>query len=239
MTTNIKVLVVEDKALVAEDIASKLRKHSLEVTAICSSGEEAIELLRNSVPDLILMDIQLAGKMDGITTAEVIRKHHKMPILYLSDFTDEDTLRRAKKTLPENYLSKPFQEHDLIRAIDIAFYNSQNRISGNRISPEFVFLRTEGQVYVKIPLRDILYLEANRAYCSVVCSDKTHLLSTSMNHVYDQIEAGEFVKVNRSFIVNADRIDGFDGNTVKIREKEIVINKEGKEQLMRRFKFIK
>jgi chemotaxis response regulator CheB len=95
----IKVLIVEDKLLIAEDVAARLEKHSMEVVAICSSGEEAIEKAKNKNPDLILMDIELAGAMDGISAAQSILQHQFIPVIYLSDYTDNKTLERAKKTL--------------------------------------------------------------------------------------------------------------------------------------------
>jgi DNA-binding LytR/AlgR family response regulator len=235
----IKVLIVEDMLLVAEDIAGKLRKHSFQVTAICATAEEAIDSANANPPDLVLMDIHLAGKMDGITAASIIRRSHDLPVIYLSDHTDSATLERAKKTLPANYLTKPFQEPDLIRAIDFAFHNFRNRTASVKAPPEFIFLRTDHQAFVKIPLKDILYLEADRAYCKIVCKDKTHVLSTSMNHIVDQINSPDFIKVHRSFVVNINAITGFDGNMVKVGGQDITMNKEAKDLLSARLKFIK
>jgi len=105
----IKVLIVEDKLLIAEDIAAKLRKHNLDVIGIHDRGEDALAGLDEGLPDLILMDINLAGELDGIETARRIQEKHVIPIIYLSDYTDSNTVNRAKQTLPANFLSKPFQ----------------------------------------------------------------------------------------------------------------------------------
>jgi DNA-binding LytR/AlgR family response regulator len=239
MDNMIKVLVVEDNAIVAEDIAAKLRKHDLTVTGICSSGEEAVEAAQIDPPDLVLMDIKLSGRIDGITSATIIKKAKDLPIIYLSDFTDNKTIERAKKTFPENYLSKPFAEVELIRAIDLAFHNFSHRGSPKQESPEFIFLRTDSQAYVKITVGEILFLEAERAYCKVVCKTKAYTMSTSMNHVYDQISSPDFIKVHRSFIININNIQQFEGNMVKVGGTEITMNKEGKEALAARLKFIK
>lgn len=235
----INVLVVEDKLLIAEDIAAKLRKHGLTVAGICTSGEEAVEKALALRPDLLLMDIALAGEMDGITAAAIIKKAFDVGIVYLSDLTDPQTLDRAKKTLPENYLAKPIQEAELIRAIDFAFYSFNNRSSKASTSFDFVFLRTDNQAYIKIRLNDILYLEADRAYCKIVCKDKTYTMSTSMNHVNEQIRNPDFVKVHRSFIINVNNIAAIEGNSLRIGATEITMNKEGKDILIARLKFIK
>jgi DNA-binding LytR/AlgR family response regulator len=235
----IKVLIVEDKLLIAEDVAARLEKHSMEVVAICSSGEEAIEKAKNKNPDLILMDIELAGAMDGISAAQSILQHQSIPVIYLSDYTDNKTLERAKKTQPANYLTKPFNEADLIRAIDLAFNNARNiPITGSRLSRP-VFLRTESQVYIKLDLQEILYLEADRSYCKVITETRTFTLSTSMNNVYEQLNHEDFIKVHRSYIVNVNRITSLDGNSVKIRETEIQMSREYRDDLMGLLKIIR
>lgn len=236
----IKVLIVEDQSIVAEDIASKLRKHGMQVLEICSSGEEAIDAVLTNHPDIILMDIQLSGKIDGVTTAALIRKSSDVPVVYLSDLRDSSTVERAKKTLPENYLTKPFVEADLVRAIEIACYNHNNRqMNRGLVVDDAVFLRMESQTFAKVFLKDILYLEADRAYCRVVCRDKVYTLSSSMNHIFEQIESDQFVRVHRSYIINVACITEFEGNTVRIGEKEIVMNREARELLTSKLKFVK
>src|SRR5688500_7278234 len=117
----IKVLIVEDKLLVAEGISTILTKNDMEVVQICDTGEEALLLAESNTPDLILMDIELAGALDGISTAQMIQQKRAIPVIYLTEFTDDRTVARAFKTLPKNYLAKPFREDDLIRAINLAF----------------------------------------------------------------------------------------------------------------------
>jgi DNA-binding LytR/AlgR family response regulator len=235
----IKVLIVEDKLLIAEDIRQRLEKHSLEVVDICSSGEEAIEKAKSKNPDLILMDIELSGAMDGISAAQIISQQLATPVIYLSDYTDDKTLARAKKTQPANYLTKPFNEADLIRAIDLAFSNAQHvPLAGNRLTRP-VFVRTESQVYSKLDLREILYLEADRSYCKVITNTRTFTLSTSMNNVYEQLNHEDFVKVHRSYIVNVSRITSLDGNGIKIGEIEIQMSKEYRDNLMKLLKIIR
>jgi DNA-binding LytR/AlgR family response regulator len=235
----IKVLIVEDKLLIAEDIAQRLEKHSLEVIDTCSSGEEAIEKAKSKNPDLILMDIELSGAMDGISAAQIISQQLSVPIIYLSDYTDNKTLDRAKKTQPANYLTKPFNEADLIRAIDLAFSNAKHApVTINRTTRP-VFMRTESQVYLKLDMQEILYLEADRSYCKVITTTRTFTLSTSMNNVYDQLNHEDFIKVHRSYIVNVSRITSLEGNSIKIGETEIQMSKEYRDDLMGLLKIIR
>ncbi|MEG3860707.1 hybrid sensor histidine kinase/response regulator [Microcoleus sp. herbarium12] len=116
----IKILVVEDEIIVAEDIAGRLKKLGYLVTATVTSGEEAIEKVAENQPDLVLMDIVLKGEMDGVTAAEKIRTKVNVPTIFLTAYADEKTLERAKMTDPFGYIIKPFQQNDLRVAIEIA-----------------------------------------------------------------------------------------------------------------------
>lgn len=235
----INVLIVEDKLLIAEDIASRLKKHSLHVVDVCTTGEDAIEIVKSQNPDLILMDIHLSGALDGISTASLILQERQIPIIYLSEYADEVTIERAKKTQPANYLTKPFNEFDLIRAIDIAFSNAQQTAQGRNQAQFHVFLRTDNQLYVKIALKDILYLEAGRAYCKVITTEKTYNFSNSMSHIYEQLYHKDLVKVHRSFIVNVGQVTSLEGNIVKLGNHEIQMSREYRDNLLNLIRIVK
>jgi CheY-like chemotaxis protein len=120
-----KILVVEDEAIVAMDIAGTLRKLGHEVTGTVPSGSQAIASLQQQRPDVILMDIGLKGDMDGIQTAAQIRSQNRIPVIFLTAFVDEKTLDRAKETVPSGYLTKPFEENDLRIAIEVGLYRAK------------------------------------------------------------------------------------------------------------------
>ena len=115
-----QVLIVEDEAIVAESIASKLRRYGYEVLDTLPSGEEAIEVAEKTRPDVILMDIHLAGKIDGIQAADRISSQYHIPVIFLTAYADEQTISRAKEAGPFGYLVKPFRERDLYITIEMA-----------------------------------------------------------------------------------------------------------------------
>lgn len=121
----IQILVVEDEVIVAQDIAGRLTKLGYAVTATVSSGEEAIQKAIENPPDLVLMDIVLKGDMDGVTAAEKIRTNRNVPTVFLTAYADDQTLQRAKLTDPFGYIIKPFQQHDLRVAIEIALHRHE------------------------------------------------------------------------------------------------------------------
>jgi len=116
------VLLVEDEAVVALDIASILRQIGYQVPEIQVTGEDAVNAAERLMPDLILMDITLAGDMDGIRAAQEIRKRHDIPLVYLTANADQSTVERARETEPFGYLNKPVSELDLLTNIDTALF---------------------------------------------------------------------------------------------------------------------
>ncbi len=117
-----QILIVEDESVVALDLQSSLERLGYEAPVAVSSGEEAIAEAEEARPDLVLMDIMLEGDMDGVEAAEQIHERFKIPVVYLTAFADDDTLRRAKITEPFGYLLKPFDENELRTTIEIALY---------------------------------------------------------------------------------------------------------------------
>lgn len=119
MSTN-KILIVEDEAVVSLDIARRLEKMGYEVIGRLASGEEALELVQEERPDLVLMDINLQGELDGIETATTLYKNYGLPVIYLTAYAGDSTLERAKESKPYGYILKPFKERELHAAIEIA-----------------------------------------------------------------------------------------------------------------------
>ncbi|MEW6220604.1 MAG: ATP-binding protein [Thermodesulfobacteriota bacterium] len=119
------VLIVEDEAIVAADLASKLKRLGYGLCGSTGLAEEAILLAREKRPDLILMDIRLAGAMDGVNAAEVIRRELDLPVIFLTAHSDHATLQRAKLAEPFGYILKPFEERELATVVEMAHYRHQ------------------------------------------------------------------------------------------------------------------
>lgn len=117
-----KILVVEDEAVVAEDIKVTLQNMGYEVSAVIPSGETAVKKTEELKPDLVLMDIVLKGKLNGIDAAREIHSRLNIPVIYLTAYSDEKTLERAKVTEPFGYIVKPFGDRELHSAIEVALY---------------------------------------------------------------------------------------------------------------------
>ncbi|PKL89450.1 MAG: hypothetical protein CVV23_04880 [Ignavibacteriae bacterium HGW-Ignavibacteriae-2] len=125
MMLNEKILIVEDEQIVALEIRERLTYLGFEVCANVPSGEKALEVIDELKPDLILLDIMLGGKMDGIETGKIIREKYQLPFIFLTAYTDNDTLQRAMAAGPYSYLNKPYEEYELVTAIQIALAKSR------------------------------------------------------------------------------------------------------------------
>jgi PAS domain S-box-containing protein len=120
-----RILIVEDEMLIARELESRLTGLGYEVVDIASSGREAINLVEQGQPHLVLMDIVLKGDMDGIEAATQIRRRWSLPVIYLTAYTDDNTLKRARVTEPFGYIVKPFSERELRANIEMALYKHQ------------------------------------------------------------------------------------------------------------------
>lgn len=123
---NERILIVEDEGLIAYHLKEVLEKNHFKVPSTVASGEDAVKEVYNKNPDLVLMDINLAGEMDGIEAAKRIRADFNIPVVFLTAYGDDQILERAKKAEPYGYILKPFNERELVIIIDIAVHKHKN-----------------------------------------------------------------------------------------------------------------
>lgn len=117
-----KIAIVEDEAIVAEDIRQMLIGMGYEVAGIAATADEALKVAETELPNLVLMDIRIKGARDGIDAAEQMLAQYDIPVVFLTAYADERTLERAKATLPYGYIVKPFEEKDIKTVIETALY---------------------------------------------------------------------------------------------------------------------
>ena len=108
-----KIAIVEDEGIVAMDISKCLTSLGYDVAFISDSGEKVLEIVKNSQPDLILMDVELKGQLNGLETARLLREKYDIHIVFLTAFEDETTLNRIGELSPDGYLVKPFEDEHL------------------------------------------------------------------------------------------------------------------------------
>ncbi len=151
-----RILVVEDEAIVAMDIEDRLASMNYALAGRADSGEKALELIEKQHPDLVLMDIRLKGDMDGIDAAEEIRRRFHLPVIFLTAYSEDATLERAKLAEPYGYILKPFEDRELKSAIEIALYKHQAESEIRRLNRLYDVLSQVNQAIVRIDNREEL-----------------------------------------------------------------------------------
>jgi DNA-binding LytR/AlgR family response regulator len=212
------ILIVEDEPIISADLQDRLVDLGYQVVANVDRGEEALLKINRESPDLILMDIQLAGTLDGIETAIRIRETMNIPLIFLTSNTDETTFRRARQARPQAFLSKPFRGRDLAHAIELAIGEAPNEPSSRQVSatPEQgdsvqvttdrLFIKVKNRL-VRLMLTDILYLEADDYYCKVYTEDKVYLATKTLKKISLQLPPeAPFYRCHRSYVANLSRI---------------------------------
>ena len=171
-----RILIVEDELVVARDIARQLALLGYEPAAQTPRGEEAIVLAEQLRPDLVLMDIRLAGQMDGIAAAQVIRERFAIPVVFLTAFAGNGILERAKVTEPFGYIIKPFQDSELRTVIELALYKHQAEIRLRDSQEELAaILHTAMDGFFVVDSEGRI-LEVNEAYCKLIDYSREELL---------------------------------------------------------------
>lgn len=215
---NINILVVEDESIVSKDIQQSLIKLGYNVAGAAATGEKAIEIAREELPDVILMDIMLKGSMNGIETAEMIRKELFIPVIFLTAYADDATLSKAKVSEPYGYIIKPFKEIDLHTTIEMALYKFSKEkevrkerdflysiIENKESSTDFIFVKSNSKL-IKIKTADIYYIEALKDYVVIHTATVRYTIHSTMKEIEGKMNPTEFIRVHRSFIVRLDKI---------------------------------
>lgn len=138
-----RILIVEDEAVVAADLQDRLRSAGFDVEEPVASGERALEVGPRLLPDLVIMDIRLAGQLDGVDTARKLRDRMDVPVIFLTAFDDPAMFERARLVEPHAYLRKPFDERELVLNLHIALYrhNARQELARLREDLRFVLKR--------------------------------------------------------------------------------------------------
>lgn len=148
--SSIKILIVEDESIIALDIKSILLRLGYSVTGIVISGAECLNIIQKELPDLILMDIKLKGDMDGIETANIVKKEYDIPVVFITAHSDRSSLQRAKVTEPYGYIVKPVSERELYTTIETSVYRHRinKRLKESELKYRILFEQSRDAIYL-------------------------------------------------------------------------------------------
>lgn len=217
-----KILIVEDEILIADTIKRYLQKKGYTVVGIAINYDEAIELIEQTAPDLVLLDIRLSDEKSGIDIARYIREYKKsLPFIFLTSQVDSKTLEAAKDVFPAGYLSKPIQKESLYTTIEITLHSRKQEQS--------ITLNSNNERFI-VRIQDILYLEADHIYVNVFISNQVHplLVRRSLKELFEQLPPSQFILTHRSFVVNIKQVTSWDKKQIYVGRKAIPISRSNK-----------
>lgn len=231
------ILIIEDEITIAMDIEMRLKKLGYIVDGIAADLAEGEQMAEKFSPDLLLMDIQLGEKMDGLVLARRL-KEKGFPVVFLTAFSDPGTFTQALDIEPDGYVLKPFRDDDLKRVIEIALKKSREAepvLSASR--PDVYFVREKGQL-IRIRLGEICWIEAMDNYTRIHTDDKSYTIKAFLKDVCEKVPAEEFARIHRSFIIPVSRITKLEEDTVYIGKQALPVGKQYKSELLQRLNIL-
>ncbi|MEK6479381.1 response regulator [Catalinimonas sp. 4WD22] len=237
----VKILIVEDELLAAEDIKEQLEEAGYEVTGIARSYEGALKLFKQELPDLVLLDIQLDGEKNGIAVASTINKLTKVPIIYITGSAEDNLLEQAKNTQPVTFVLKPFRAKEFITNVDLAIENfARQNTKDHLLLDNAVFIPTSDGGHEKVLKDDILYVEGDGSYTSLITKyGKKYDITLYLSKLIPQLESDDLVRISKKHVINAHHLTKIEKKAIWLGEEKLSVGEHYRKTLMQRLSFIK
>jgi DNA-binding LytR/AlgR family response regulator len=243
--TPLRIGIVEDELLVARNISILLSRMGYTALKPVRNYTDAIQMINNDAPDLLLLDIVIEGDKDGIQLAETINSQFQIPFVFLTANSDEATVERAKAVRPYAYLLKPFYEKDLYTSIEIAF-NNYNRAATPALAlktetakpKDFIFIK-DGNAFQKVLLKNIMVVESDHVYVQLHTTDKSFVIRTKLEDFMSDYPQLQLVRVHRSYAINLTYLDSIDQLHVTVGGRTIPLSKSHRQDLLNLVDMIK
>ncbi|WP_348822748.1 LytR/AlgR family response regulator transcription factor [Flavobacterium aestuarii] len=212
---NINVLIIEDTPEESEALSKVLLANNYNIAGIAQNYKDALTLFYKNHVDIIIIDVFLDGKPEGITFAETINiiPNASKPFVFLTSSQDRQIFERAKLTKPFSFLMKPFNELEIIYAIEMAvekFYEQTNVFLSEDqdtvISNDYLFIKKKNALK-KVSLKDILYIEVEDRYCNIITEKEKFVILISLTKISELLDKNKFIRTHRNYIVNSDTIE--------------------------------
>lgn len=234
-TNTVRILIVEDEMIIAESISDMLEELGFEVTGIHMRAKSALKALRQTPPDIALLDINLKGDEDGIWLANQVKDEAQFPIIFLTSYGDQKTIDRAVETSPYGYILKPIEKQTLYSTIQVALKKFDEAGAGleqDGMVLEDSFFVKENFEYVKVKVDAIDFIKSDDNYIEISTGSKKHLVRSTLKAFHRQLPSSQFVQVHRSFVINLEKISAFSPTYVSINAERIPVAKKYQSNLM-------
>ncbi len=211
---NVNILIIEDTPQESDRLVKVLEANNYTVSGVAPSFKEALALYYKVKVDIVIIDIFLNGVPDGITFAETINTvpEASKPFVFLTSSTDRKIFERAKLTQPFSFLMKPFNELEVLYAIEMAvekFYDQEDVFITEEedtvISSDYLFIK-KGKSLKKVQIKEIIYIEVEEKYCNIITEKEKFVILISLTKLLTLLDNAIFARTHRNFIVNIEKI---------------------------------
>jgi two-component system, LytTR family, response regulator len=236
---NINVLIIEDTKEQSDALSKVLEANNYNVVGVAQNYTDALTLFYNNPIDIVVIDVFLDGKPEGITFAETINivPNSTKPFVFLTSSQDRQIFERAKLTKPFSFLMKPFNELEIIYALEMAvekFYDQTNVFLSEDqdtvISNDFLFIKKKNALK-KVALNDIICIEVEERYCNIITQKENFVIMISLTKISELLDKNKFIRTHRNTIVNIDKIE-----EIILSDNLIVLNGNHKAKLSDNYK---
>lgn len=240
-----RIFIVEDDYVVAKNLSFLLENLGYQVQGIAETGEEGLLQIKKEKPDLVILDIDLAGALNGIDVGRKLKEQFGIPFIYITAHADGQTMTEALPTDPWAYLAKPFNENTLRSSIELALYKifqqkhppaalEADRRDKTYTMEDAIFIKSKNRL-VKVALSDILFVEANDIYANVYTRESKYLVNYTLKAIAEKFPEKNFLRVHRSYLVNRHKVEAIEYNDLLLNGHRIPVGKTYREDLMRYF----
>jgi len=226
----LKIGLIEDENFIAKKTENDLRNIGYSIATVVSHFKEAIKMISEENPDLIVIDINFNGEEKGLEMAHMIRKIFGLPIIFIAARCDQITIEKAIEVKPIGYLVKPLSKANLYAGIEIAISNYRS----NSKQTDRSILVKDGYIYVQVQLNHILYIHSIRNY--VILHLNIHrkiMVRSTLAEMLDRLPQGDFLRINRSVIMNVHHVTKIEKVRVSVDGNSFMITKIQREELLR------
>ncbi|MEO1517810.1 MAG: response regulator transcription factor [Bacteroidota bacterium] len=243
--TSITIFLVEDDPMFALEVEMLVKKLEYTSFVLINDSDEALQAIKNTPPDILLLDIMIDGSLNGIELAKAIKEENiQVPIVFLTANREEELYLQARELEPVAYLVKPFNMLTLRSAIESALLQSEeaeaeeeNDEQKQVIQDDFFYIKQSRKVH-KVSIHDINWLHSEGNYCMIYTADKRFVIKTSMVRLKQRLPDELYVQIHRGYIVRLDRIENVDlsRKILMIGSEELPIGKKYRPDLISRIR---
>ncbi len=221
-----RVYVVEDQAISRFALIEILEQNQYKVVGSAASADKAWDDIKKLEIDAALLDVNLAGELDGVWLAKKIRESKDMPIIFLSAYGDNSTLERVASTNPNGYLMKPYNAPTLLTNLAIAINSfTRIRVSENKDrKPHYIFLKTKGK-QTRVNVYDIKYVKSEGNYLEIQMPSERLIIRDKLADFIENLPAEIFIQTHRRFVVNREKINAYNTDTLLVGKISIPVSK--------------